>query len=687
MIGNTKPKTMRDIYPNSSMAENDDKNRRGEPEQEISSQQMNSLLKDSPVAIYTCNRAGHLTFFNQAAARLWGVVPELNTDDWYSSWKTYFITGEVMPLTESPMAKAFLENRIVDGEEITIETFDHVFKRVLVYSRPLYDAQGESSGTYNTLVDVSDKIFIESKQAILSAIVESSDDAIISKNLQGIIVSWNAGAERIFGYTEKEIVGKSITVLIPTARLKEEEEILRRIRSGKKVDHFETMRLSKSGKEIPISITVSPVKDSYGNIVGASKIARDISEQVEAQRVIKQNAQNLEILNSIGKVILENLDVNSLLQRVTDATTKITGADFGAFFYNTTNLQGDPFVFYTLSGAEKSSFERLFMPKNPGILTQTFVNGKVLRITDITTYPDFSNCTPEYEVATNQLTVSSYLAVPVTSTTGQVIGALVFGHQDPGAFKVEHEDIIGSIAAQAAIALENSQLFEEVKALSSKKDEFIALASHELKTPLTTIKGFLQLISKKNQDTLGKLFIDKTLYQVERLSSLISDLLDVSKIEAGKLQFNTETLDLVTLLTDVMETFPYTNKSHKILFTAPREPSIVIADRLRLEQAVINLLTNAIKYSPKADKVYVAIKNAEKFVTVSIRDEGIGLEKEHLNKIFNRFYRAAGVGNVSGLGIGLFLTKEIIERHHGTIYVQSEFGKGSEFFFTLPLKD
>jgi len=261
---------------------------------------------------------------------------------------------------------------------------------------------------------------------------------------------------------------------------------------------------------------------------------------------------------------------------------------------------------------------------------------------------------------------------------------LLFGHPEAAQFRAEHEDLVESIASQAAIALENSRLFEEIKTMSDKKDEFIALASHELKTPLTTIKGYLQLLAKKKQDRVNALFIDKTLDQVAKLNALIADLLDVSKIEAGKLQFNLVHFDLRLLLKEVMETFPYTYKTHKIIFHDANEPAIVYADKQRIEQVINNLLTNAIKYSPAADLVEISIFKDPEMVTVKVKDYGIGLKEEHKGKIFTRFYRADGVVNVSGLGIGLHLTKEIIDRHNGQIGVESTFGAGSEFFFSLP---
>src|SRR5690606_29250528 len=190
-------------------------------------------------------------------------------------------------------------------------------------------------GVHKTLIDISEKVAFRHKENIFSNIVSSSNDAIISKDLNGIITRWNSGSEYIFGYTEIETIGKHITMLITEDRLKEEDHILQNIRQGKKINHYETVRLHKSGKLIPLSLTISPLKDSNNKIIGASKIARDITELIQTQEMLKSYIDNLEILNSIGKLISEQLDVNVILQRVTDATTKITGASFGAFFYNT----------------------------------------------------------------------------------------------------------------------------------------------------------------------------------------------------------------------------------------------------------------------------------------------------------------------------------------------------------------
>ena len=646
--------------------------------------QYQSLIEDSPLAIYTSDQDGRLTYFNPAAVQLWGRVPVIGEDFWSGPWRIHFPDGRPMNLSDSPMAKALQQIARFENQEIVIERPDQTFKRLLVFAIPTFDDQGTFSGTQNTFVDITAKTSYETKQSVLSAIVESSDDAIISKDLNGIISSWNQGAQRIFGYTETEVIGKPVSILIPTERLKEEDNILGQIRQGNKVKHFETIRMTKIGKLIPISLTVSPVKDVSGNIIGASKIARDITEQVEAQASIKRNAQNLELLNSIGKVILEQLEVKEVLQQVTDVTTQITGASFGAFFYNTYDDNGEAFMLYTLSGASSAQFESLGMPRHTALFKPTFSNSEVIRVDDVTMDSRYGKNMPLFGMPSGHLDVKSYLAVPVVSANGEVIGGLLFGHPEVGQFRAEHEDLVESIASQAAIALENSRLFEEIKTMSDKKDEFIALASHELKTPLTTIKGYLQLLAKKKQDRVNALFIEKTLDQVAKLNALIADLLDVSKIEAGKLQFNLEHFDLRLLLKEVMETFPYTYKTHKIIFHDANEPAIVYADKQRIEQVINNLLTNAIKYSPAADLVEISLFKDAEVVTVRVKDYGIGLKEEHKSKIFTRFYRADGVVNVSGLGIGLHLTKEIIDRHNGQIGVESTFGVGSEFYFTLP---
>jgi PAS domain S-box-containing protein len=757
-----------------------------------------------PVAVYTCDRVGYITSYNNAAVKLWG------KDLWCGSWKIYKPNGEPLPLDTCPMARVLKDGIPITGEYIIIERPDGIRVKVHPYPVAVFDDNGEITGAVNTLIDVTaitqeeekqavlaaiidtsddtiisktlqgvitswnkaaermfgyteeevvgkhisliipperineesliigqiaqgnrvehfetyrvgkngiqipislsvspvknfqghvigaskiarnitDRITADEKQAVLAAIIDTSDDTIISKTLQGIITSWNPAAERMFGYTGDEVIGKHISILIPPDRINEEDEIIGQIARGNKVDHFQTIRRAKDGRLIPISLSVSPIKDNRGTVIGASKIARDISLQKAAHDSAVRYAQSLETINSTIKTITEELDLNNILQKVTDTTTALTGAAFGAFFYNQVDAAGESFMLYTLSGAPISAFERFGMPRNTDVFHATFSGEGIVRVDDITKDPRYGNNHPHYGMPAGHLPLVSYLAVPVISRTGTVIGGLFFGHPDAGVFTEEHEVIVSAIASQAAISLDNAKLYEQVKALNEKKDEFIGLASHELKTPLTSISGYLQILNRMQTDEKSKRFVSKTLQQVNKLSALVSDLLDVSKIHAGKLQLSKKEFDISRVVNDVIELIEHSNTTHTISLQSSATGLHIFADPQRIEQVLINLLTNAIKYSPSGEKVLVSLIQTDSQVRISVQDFGFGIPEDQLKQIFTRFHRVDDVSpNISGLGIGLYICSEIIERHNGKIWAESQTGKGSTFWISLPLYD
>ena len=240
------------------------------------------LLQALPAAIYTTDAAGRITFYNDAAATLWGCHPELGKTEFCGTWKLYWPDGTPMPHDECPMALALREKRPNRGMEAIAERPDGVRVPFIPYPSPLFDDVGVMTGAVNMLVDITERKQAEEAAHWLAAIVESSDDAIISKDLDGIFTSWNRGAEQLFGYRAEEAIGKSVKILIPADRHDEEPEILKRVRRGERIEHYETVRLRKDGSSIPISLTVSPVKIA-GKISGASKIARDITERKQAE--------------------------------------------------------------------------------------------------------------------------------------------------------------------------------------------------------------------------------------------------------------------------------------------------------------------------------------------------------------------------------------------------------------------
>jgi PAS domain S-box-containing protein len=236
-----------------------------------------------PAAVYIIDTTGRLTYYNKAAAVLWGHRPQIGVSEWCGSWKLFWPDGRPMPHDSCPMAVTLKERRAVRGAEAVAERPDGTRVPFIPFPTLLRDNAGAVVGAVNMLVDITDRKRAEELTQRLAAIVESAEDAILTKNLDGIITSWNQGAERLFGYTAEEIVGKSVTTLIPIDRQDEEPLILARVRSGKRIDHYETIRRRKDGSLVEISLTVSPVKNAKGEVIGASKIARDITERKRAQ--------------------------------------------------------------------------------------------------------------------------------------------------------------------------------------------------------------------------------------------------------------------------------------------------------------------------------------------------------------------------------------------------------------------
>jgi signal transduction histidine kinase len=324
------------------------------------------------------------------------------------------------------------------------------------------------------------------------------------------------------------------------------------------------------------------------------------------------------------------------------------------------------------------------MPRNTAVFHATFSGEGVVRVDDITKDPRYGKMGPHYGMPKGHLPVVSYLAVPVISLSGTVIGGLFFGHPEPGVFLPEHEDLVVNVATQAAIALDNSKLFEEVSELSRKKDEFIAMASHELKTPLTSMGGFLQLLQRPAAEGMSKHFLDKATRQFEKLNVLVNDLFDISKVRAGKLQFYFEDFDLGLLIREIAETFEQSTPDHQ--FVCDLEPGLLMnGDQIRLEQVITNLIANAVKYAPFSLKIDIIAKNKAGEIVVAVIDHGAGISKENQAHIFTQFYRVRDRDrHISGLGLGLYITREIVERHGGRIWVESEPGKGASFIFAVP---
>lgn len=310
----------------------------------LSEARYRELIHALPAAVYTCDRDGRITLYNEAAADLWGRHPEIGKDLWCGSWKIYRPDGTPMPLAECPMARTLAEGRAVRGEEILIERPDGSRRRVLPHPEPMRDESGAVAGAINMLVDITERRQAEEAIANLAAIVTSSDDAIVGKNLRGIVTTWNRAAERLFGYSAEDMIGQSITRVIPPGLENEEPEILRRLAAGEPIHHYETIRRRKDGTDVHVSLSVSPVIDSQGRVIGASKIARDITEQKRVEAVLREREQALTTANEeLSRQTLALAEANKELEqfsysvshdlraplRTIDAFSRIVLEDYG----------------------------------------------------------------------------------------------------------------------------------------------------------------------------------------------------------------------------------------------------------------------------------------------------------------------------------------------------------------------
>jgi PAS domain S-box-containing protein len=568
----------------------------------------------------------------------------------------------------------------------------------------LRDESGAATQFIGIIEDITERKRTEELQARLAAVVEFSDDAIITKTLGGIITTWNPGAQRIFGYSAAEAIGRPVTMLIPEKQLDEEPTILERLRRGQRIDHYETTRRHKDGKIVFVSLTVSPLKDSSGKIIGASKIARDITHQKRAEQILREQANVLALLETTGKAIGSKLDLQKVLQTVTDVATQLSGAKFGAFFYNVTNDQGESFLLYTLSGASHEAFDKFGMPRNTPIFHPTFTGQGVVRSGDITRDPRYGTMAPHFGMPKGHPPVRSYLATSVIARTGEVLGGLFFGHPDPDVFNEASERLIVGVAAQAAVAMDNARLYEAaqreiesreraeeaLRETDRRKDEFLATLAHELRNPLAPIRQATMISQSPSTTDEAKRWSHEVISrQVRHMSLLLDDLLDVSRITRGTLALRIEMTELATIVDAAVEQArPLIDaKHHELEKHLPSSPVRFAGDPLRLAQILSNLLTNAAKYTDPRGKIRLEATADASCVVIKVTDTGVGLASDAIPSVFTMFSQVKGTEDRSegGLGIGLALAKGLMSLHGGTIEAASAgIGRGSEFTVRLP---
>ncbi|MES1244070.1 MAG: ATP-binding protein [Acidobacteriota bacterium] len=427
---------------------------------------------------------------------------------------------------------------------------------------------------------------------------------------------------------------------------------------------------------------------------------------------LREQSEVLETINRLGRILSAELDLQKLVQAVTDAATELTGAHFGSFFYNVLDEKGASYMLYTLSGIPREAFANFPMPRATKLFGPTFRGEGTIRIADVRKDPRHGQNPPYHGMPPGHLPVVSYLAVPVVSRSGEVIGGLFFGDPRAGVFTERHERIIEGLAAQAAVAMDNARLYDaaqqalreretllaseqaarqEAEVASRAKDEFLGLISHELRNPLNAILGWTRLLAGGQLDPVALVRAVDTIDRNAKLQArLIDDMLDVSRIVSGKLRLDAQPVDLTGVIHAAVDTSRSAADAKEIRLQIVLDfgAGVVLGDPVRLQQIVWNLLSNAIKFTPKNGRVQVQLERVSSHVEITVSDTGPGIDEDFLPHVFERFRQADSSASKKhgGLGIGLSIVRHLVEMHGGAVTAGNRVDpSGAVFTVRLPL--
>jgi PAS domain S-box-containing protein len=497
-------------------------------------------------------------------------------------------------------------------------------------------------------------------EAYLAAIVSSSEDAIVAHDLDGRITLWNIAAERLFGYTTAEAVGQSTLMLFPPDTRDDEIATLERVWKGEDVSHFETVVAAKDGSRIDVSLTISPIRNRSGQVIGASKIARDIRDR----RMTELAQLRLAAIVQSSDDPIVSKDLNGIVTSWNPAAERLFG-------YSPKEIIGRSITM--IIPAERLDEEKYVLDRiRAGLSVEHF---ETMRQTKDGQLIDIS------------LTVS-----PIRNAAGKLIGASKIARDI-----TKHKRLLESQReAQAREEAARRQVLEienrRVQEGSRLKGEFVANMSHELRTPLNSIIGFAEMMSDERFGPMPPKYAGFSaliLRSAGHLLQLINDILDLAKVESGKIDLKPERVQLAAVVEDVASIAAGLARLRDIRIQTAVAPDIgeVHLDPTRLKQVLYNYLSNAIKFSPEHGRVEVRVgaDGAEHF-RVEVEDWGIGIKEDDLDRLFVEFQQldASTAKHHKGTGLGLALTKRIVEAQGGSVGVRTEHGVGSTFYAKLP---
>ncbi|WP_051933599.1 ATP-binding protein [Massilia sp. BSC265] len=460
---------------------------------------------------------------------------------------------------------------------------------------------------------------------------------------------------------------------------------------------------------------VSAVRDAEGRVVRWFGTNTDVDQVKRAEQALRDESHVLELLNNTGSILASTRDLRSLLRAATEAALGVSGARFGAFLHYGQEGDGILFSTVTLAGATSGEFQSFGAPRASALCPPQLRAEGMVRIDDIAEDPRYAGSAPQFGLPAGHPAVRSYMAVPVAARSGELLGTMFFGHPEPGVFTERSERIVRGISAQAAIAVDNTRLYEatrraaeerkvllenerearaEAERSSQMKDEFLATLSHELRTPLSAILGWSQVLRRGSRDGAD---LQRGLQTIERnaraQAQLIEDLLDMSRITSGKVLLDMQAIAPSTFVDAAIETVrPAADAKHIAIERHYLAPGALVAgDTGRLQQVIWNLLSNAIKFTPRDGRVAVEISErdteAGAMVAITVRDNGAGIRPEFITHVFERFRQedASMTRRHGGLGLGLSIVKHLVEQHGGMVRAESAGeGQGSSFTIELP---